>query len=43
MAEDLGTGEIPSYKNMVAGEVSGGGMWQDPTEDNKNAPVLGNR
>jgi len=26
VAEDLGRGEIPSYKNMVAGEASGGGM-----------------
>ena len=43
MEGEQGRGEIPSYKNMTAGESSGSGMQRNLKENRKYALVLGNR
>jgi len=43
MDGNQGRGEIPSFKNVVAGETSGGGQQGMQKENDKDVPVLGNR
>jgi len=42
MESRQGRGEIPSYRNVVAGEASGSRTQSNPKENNKEAPVMGN-
>ena len=41
MENRQGRGEIPSYKNIVAGEASSNGIQNEARENNKEAPVMG--
>lgn len=43
MAVEPGTTEIPSYKNVVAGEPNGSGIHREPNENSKDVPVMGNQ
>ena len=43
MERRQGRGEIPSFRNIVAGEASGNGIPGSQKENNREAPVLGNR
>jgi len=41
MENQKGRGEIPSFKNIVAGEASGSGIQNETRANNKEAPVMG--
>lgn len=41
MENQQGRGEIPSFKNIVAGEASGSGSQNEARANNKEAPVMG--
>jgi len=43
MSNIEGRGEIPSFKNIVAGESSRDGMQGGLKKNNRDTPVLGNR
>jgi len=41
MTDGDGRGEIPSYKNVVAGETSRNGVYRGAGRSNKDIPVMG--
>lgn len=43
MTGEPGREEIPSYKNVIAGESNGSGIQRESRENNKDAPVMGNQ